>query len=201
MARKITPEIYVSTDVEADGPIPGPHSLLSFASAAYTADKKIVGTFSRNLKLLPRAKGHPKQMKFWRENPEQWAACRKDPADIAQAMKEYSDWLKQLPGTPVFVGFPAAYDFMWVQWYLHKFTGDSPFGHAALDIKTFLMPLMQRQYRAIGLKGLPREWFDNLPHTHVALDDAIEQGALFCNALAFAQKLGIAKQLRTLASE
>jgi hypothetical protein len=25
-------EIYVSTDVEADGPIPGPHSMLSFAS-------------------------------------------------------------------------------------------------------------------------------------------------------------------------
>ena len=31
-------EIYVSTDVEADGPIPGPHSMLSFASAAYTED-------------------------------------------------------------------------------------------------------------------------------------------------------------------
>lgn len=30
-------EIYVSTDIEADGPIPGPHSMLSFASAAYLA--------------------------------------------------------------------------------------------------------------------------------------------------------------------
>jgi hypothetical protein len=29
-------EIYVSTDVEADGPIPGPNSMLSFGSAAYT---------------------------------------------------------------------------------------------------------------------------------------------------------------------
>ena len=26
-------------------------------------------------------------------------------------------------------------------------------------------------------------WFDDLPHTHVVLDDAIEQGALFCNML------------------
>ena len=32
------PEIYVSTDVEADGPVPGPHSMLSFASAAYLPD-------------------------------------------------------------------------------------------------------------------------------------------------------------------
>lgn len=27
------PEIYVSTDVEADGPIPGLHSMLSFAAS------------------------------------------------------------------------------------------------------------------------------------------------------------------------
>jgi hypothetical protein len=39
-------EIYVSTDVEADGPIPGPNSMLSFGSAAYTANKKLLGTFS-----------------------------------------------------------------------------------------------------------------------------------------------------------
>src|SRR5258705_7816888 len=42
-------EIYVSTDVEADGPIPGPNSMLSFASAAYTDQKKLLGTFSANL--------------------------------------------------------------------------------------------------------------------------------------------------------
>jgi hypothetical protein len=30
---------------------------------------------------------------------------------------------------------------------------------------------------------MPKHWFDQLPHTHIALDDAIEQGALFCNML------------------
>jgi hypothetical protein len=39
-------EVYVSTDIETDGPIPGPHSLLSFASAAYLADKTLVDTFT-----------------------------------------------------------------------------------------------------------------------------------------------------------
>ena len=39
-------EIYVSTDVETDGPIPGPHSMLSFGSAAYRADKTLVSTFT-----------------------------------------------------------------------------------------------------------------------------------------------------------
>jgi len=42
-------EVYVSTDVEADGPIPGPHSMLSFASAAFLPDKTLVSTFSANL--------------------------------------------------------------------------------------------------------------------------------------------------------
>jgi hypothetical protein len=31
-------EVYVSTDIETDGPIPGPNSMLSFASAAYLPD-------------------------------------------------------------------------------------------------------------------------------------------------------------------
>jgi hypothetical protein len=31
---------------------------------------------------------------------------------------------------------------------------------------------------------MPEHWFDDLPHTHKALEDAIEQGALFCNMLA-----------------
>jgi hypothetical protein len=30
---------------------------------------------------------------------------------------------------------------------------------------------------------MPSEWFDPVSHTHVALDDAIEQGQLFCNML------------------
>ena len=32
-------ELYVSTDVEADGPIPGANSMLSFGSAVYTKNK------------------------------------------------------------------------------------------------------------------------------------------------------------------
>jgi hypothetical protein len=45
-------EIYVSTDIETDGPVPGLNSMLSFASAAYLADKTLVRTFSANLETL-----------------------------------------------------------------------------------------------------------------------------------------------------
>ena len=32
-------------------------------------------------------------------------------------------------------------------------------------------------------RTMPKHWFDDLPHTHVAIDDAIEQGAMFINMM------------------
>ena len=84
----------------------------------------------------------------------------------------------------MFVAYPAAYDFMFVYWYLIRFAGESPFSHSALDIKSYAMAVLGTEYREAVKRNMPATWFDDLPHTHVALDDAIEQGALFCNMLA-----------------
>lgn len=177
-------EIYVSTDVETDGPIPGPHSMLSFASAAYLADKTLLGTFATNLETLPGAAGHPKTMDWWATQPAAWDACRRDTQPPEAALPAYLAWLRALPGRPVFVAYPAAFDFMFVAWYLVRFTDENPFSHAALDIKSYAMALLKTEYRATVKRTMPRRWFDPQRHTHVALDDAIEQGALFCNMLA-----------------
>ena len=181
---KPSAEIYVSTDVEVDGPIPGPHSMLSFASAAYRADKTLLGSFSANLELLPGASGHPDTMDWWAKRPEAWQAARTNPRAPRSAMSDYVAWLEALPGAPVFVGYPAAFDFMFVYWYLMHFVGRSPFSFSALDLKTMAMVLLRRDYRRSTKSAMPKRWFDELPHTHVALDDALEQGALFCNMLA-----------------
>src|SRR5271165_6340474 len=108
------PEIYVSTDVETDGPIPGPHSMLSFASAAYRADKTLLGTFAANLHLLPGASGHPDTMAWWAKNQAAFDAARSDLEAPESAMRRYVDWLKTLPGKPVFVAYPAGFDFLFV---------------------------------------------------------------------------------------
>ena len=65
-----------------------------------------------------------------------------------------------------------------------RIAGRSPFSFAALDLKTMAMMMLGKPYRHCSKKDLPRRWFDDLPHRHVALDDAVEQGALFCNMLA-----------------
>ena len=101
-------------------------------------------------------------------------------------MPEYAAWLRSLPGHAVFVGYPASFDFMFVAWYLLHFTGGNPFGFAALDIKSYAMAVLGRPFCETVKKRMPPEWFDELPHTHIALDDAIEQGHLFCNLLGVA---------------
>jgi hypothetical protein len=177
-------EIYVSTDVEVNGPIPGPFSMLSFASAAFLPDKTMVGTFSANLETLPGASAHPDTMEWWGRHQDAWKLCREDCRDPAEAMAEYVSWVEKLPGKPVFVGYPAAFDFMFVYWYLMRFVGRSPFSFSALDIKSFAMAILRSDYRETAKKKMPKRWFDEAPHRHVALDDAIEQGLLFCNILA-----------------
>lgn len=176
-------EIYISTDVETDGPIPGPHSMLSFGSAAYTADKQLISTFSANLETLPGATAHPETAKWWASQPNAWAACRKDLETPSGAMTRYAAWIKSLKGSPVFVAYPAGFDFLFVYWYLIRFAGESPFSHSALDVKTFAMAVLKTDYRKSTKRNMPKHWFDKLPHSHIALDDALEQGALFCNML------------------
>jgi hypothetical protein len=176
-------EIYVSTDIETDGPIPGKHSMLSLAAAAYTADKQLISTFSSNLFTLPGAQVDPKTTAWWATQPDAWAACRKNLEAPQSALPRYVGWLKTLPGKPVFVAYPSAFDFPFVYWYLIEFAGENPFGYSVIDIKTYAMALLRQPYRACGKQAMPATWFDPAPHTHIALDDAIEQGQLFCNML------------------
>jgi DNA polymerase III alpha subunit (gram-positive type) len=186
---EILMEIYVSTDIEADGPIPGPYSMLSFASAAYMADKILVDTYYATLDTLPGATVHPDTKRWWEGHPEAWEASRQDTRPAEQVMLEYVEWLKKLPGKPVFVAHPAAYDFMFIYWYLIRFAGESPFGSVALDMKTLAMSLLGIEFFQATKGNMPNAWFDPAKHTHIALDDALEQGELFCNMLRKLEEL------------
>jgi hypothetical protein len=180
-------EIYISTDVETDGPIPGPNSMLSLGAAAFVPYQK-VGTFSVNLETLPDAKADPDTEAWWRQQPEAWKACRENPVEPHEAMRQYKTWVEQMAkehkAKPVFVGYPAGFDFLFVYWYLRRFAGDSPFSFSALDIKTYAMAVMGSEYRNSTKRNMPQRWFKGLPpHTHKAVDDAVEQGHLFMNIL------------------
>lgn len=183
-------ETYISVDIETDGPIPGPHSMLSLGAAAFVANKKaavLLGTHSVNLETLPGATMDPvTKVEFWDKQPVAWAACRKDPKDPKAAIGEFLAWVKSVSSSerpPVFVGYPAGFDFLFVYWYIRFFGFESPFSFSALDIKSYVSAVLRKPYRQSVKKNMPKHWFPATKHTHVAVDDAIEQGELFMNIL------------------
>lgn len=188
-------EIYISCDVETDGPIPGPHSMLSLGAAAFEyPSREPISTFSRNLLELPGASPDPDTAKWWATQPEAWLDARIDPVEPRAAMTDFVDWVEGLPGiergssgavkNAVFVGYPAGFDFLFTYWMIRAHGLHSPFSFSALDIKSFAMAVMGTSFRETVKRNMPKDWFPkDRPHTHVALDDAIEQGILFMNIL------------------
>lgn len=72
-------ETFIIVDVEADGPIPGPYSMLSLGAAACDSSGKLLDTFEANFKTLPGAKTHPVVMEWWSKWPQAWKRCRQNP--------------------------------------------------------------------------------------------------------------------------
>jgi hypothetical protein len=162
--------------------------MLSFGLAAFTIDKKLVGTFSRNLELLDGADVDERTSKWWAQ-PDQvaaYATSRENLVSPRGAMVDCKSWLDEIKafGRPIVVGAPSGFDFTFMYYYFQRFLGESPIGFASLDLRSYAAATMKRQYRHVGKRQYPAEWIDeNLPHTHVALDDAIEQGCILINMM------------------
>lgn len=181
-------EIYISIDVEADGPYPLDYSMLSFGAAVFTPQGKMVDTYSANLETLPGAKQHLDTMEWWKTQKDAWDACRKDTRSAELVMPEFVQWVKniQVDGhkvRPVFVGYPTGFDFTFMYVYMMKFAGESPFSFSSLDMKTMAMVLLKTEFRATTKRRFPKNWFGKSQHDHIAVHDAIEQGELFCKML------------------
>jgi hypothetical protein len=182
----VTIDIYISADVEADGPIPGRYSMLSFGLA-------VASTFDGTT-FAPRG---PDEATFYRELQPiagDWLAqavaasgldrdaLAGDGADPKAAMKEAVAWIHEVADgmQPVLVGYPAVFDWMFLHWYFVAFAGDSPFGFsAALDIKTMYQQKASVTIEDAGRADLPPALRASRPHTHNARDDAVEQAEIF----------------------
>lgn len=181
MAKNKT-ETFFSLDIEADGPIPGDYSMLSFAAVAFDEYANILGSFEVNLEPLEGAQQSKRTMiEFWAREPEAWEYCTRNPLAAKAAMPAFVGWVKSLPGDlKTAVCMPSGFDFMFMYWYMKKFAGESPFSFSCIDMKSYCMAFRKKPYRFSGKRSWPKRWFiKSLPHTHKAIDDALEQGATF----------------------
>lgn len=176
--------IFISIDIECDGPIPGVNSMLAFGAVALSPRGVELDIFRSNLARLPGATYDEDTMRWWGEQPKAiWDQIRRNPSAPEHALIEYAVWLenfKRRGGTPVHVGYPIAFDLMWLHWYLVRFYGKDPCQHSGIDIKTLAAVALDLPYLKATKKRWPKHWsHPSLAHTHDPLDDAREQGYAF----------------------
>jgi DNA polymerase III epsilon subunit-like protein len=167
-------ECLISVDVEAAGPVPAEYSLLSIGACLVDEPDR-----RHYVELQPIHPG---------EDPQATAIhglslerLREEGVPPAEAMAAFDAWVQESVGegeVPVFVGFNAAFDWMFVADYFHRFVGRNPFGHAPLDIKAYYMGLSGVPFLATSRRRLA-ERFPDLPTLeHHALQDALDQAHL-----------------------
>jgi len=103
------------------------------------------------------------------------------------AMAAFARWIDDVtpPGSrPVFVGYPVAFDWMFVAYYFHRFRGHNPFGVAGLDLSSFHAGMIVSADLTNVLGRLDPLIAAQDPLTHNALDDALAQARVFEQLLA-----------------
>ena len=168
-------DLYISVDIEASGPIPGDYSMLSFGACVVGEPAK---TFYAELKPL-NDRFVKQALEVCGLSMEKLAREGRDPKN---ALAAFRDWIKSVtPPThrPLFVGFNAPFDWMFLQWYFLHFLGEAPFGFSGLDIKAYYMGMKGCVWSETSKHAMDPRFKSDRPHTHNALDDALEQAEIF----------------------
>ena len=193
LIKKPACDVYFSADVETDGPIPGPFSMLSFAlvyagrfdgSQFQRSNADTRTSFYRELRPISdefqpealRANGLDRdRLKVQGQKPE-------------IAMDEACAWVERFTAgersfRPVLVAYPLSFDWSWLYWYFVRFArGGSPFSYSqCFDLKTAFAIKAKRPIAQSGRSELFPVLRSHKVHSHNALDDAIEQAEIFAN--------------------
>lgn len=171
-------ETWVSIDVETSGPSPSTGSLLAIGAC-------LVDDPGEGVEVLLRPDpGLPWSAAAAAVHGLDRAALERDGLEPAEAMTLLAAWLERVvpEGTaPVFVGFNAPFDWMFVADYAWRFLGHNPFGISALDIKALYLGRHLadvRRWGATTKADVRARYPIDLPSTHRALDDARAQAEM-----------------------
>jgi hypothetical protein len=150
---------YVMVDIEADGPIPGDYSMISFG--AVVVEPGLDRTFYGKLK--------PISDKFVPQSLEVCGLSREETLsfdDPRQVMEAFELWLAEnCRGRMFFVSDNNGFDWQFINWYFHHFLGNNPFGFSSTNLGSLY-------------KGMKMDTFVNFKHlrdtkhTHHPVDDA-----------------------------
>lgn len=146
-------------DIESDGPIPGDYSMISFG--AVIVDEALDKTFYGKLKpvsdnYIPEAlavSGHTREETMSFDEP-------------AEVMKAFAVWIKaNCADRPIFISDNNGFDWMFICWYFHHFTGENPFGHSSQNLGSLYKGMEKDMFKTF-------KYLRKTKHTHHPVDDA-----------------------------
>jgi hypothetical protein len=147
-------------DIESDGPIPGDYSMICFG--AVVVEPGLTRTFYGRLKpiseqFIPDALA---VSGFTREQVIDFD----DPKIV---MTQFADWLRNISTERLmFISDNNGFDWQFINWYFHHFTGTNPFGYSSTNLGSLYKGLVNDTFQTF--KHLRKT-----SHTHNPVDDAI----------------------------
>jgi len=150
---------YFMIDVESDGPIPGDYSMVCFG--AVIVEPSLSRTFYGRLRPISE-RFDPQALAVSGFSREETLAFP-EPAEV---MQEFVAWVKsESRGRSIFISDNNGFDWQFVNWYLHHFTGGNPFGFSSQNLGSLYKGMVKDTFQTFKHLRKTR-------HTHHPVDDA-----------------------------
>lgn len=146
-------------DVESDGQIPGPFSMVCFG--AVRVDERLSETFYGKTKPISD-KWVPEALAISGFSREEHLTFD-EPVDV---MTKFAEWLQKTSnGRPVLISDNNGYDAAFINYYFHMFYGKNPFGYSSRRIGDLYCGMQKDAFAS--WKHLRKT-----KHSHHPVDDA-----------------------------
>lgn len=161
---EIQNNMYISVDVETDGPYPSVndgYSMVSFG--AIVIDEKLDKTFYGKLKPISKL-WNPKALSISGFSREE-TLIFEEPQKV---MEDFEKWIirnKKNNTRPMFLADNNGFDWMFINYYFHRFLGRNPFGYSSQNINSLYKGLVKDMSKNFAYL---RKTF----HSHNPVDDA-----------------------------
>ena len=131
----------VVVDIESDGAIPHKYSMVCFGAVVVEPglSKNFYGkTKPISDEFVPEAlaiSGFSREEHLTFDDPQ-------------TVMLQFRDWIKEnVNGSAIFISDNLAFDWQWINYYFHYFTGSNPFGFSGRRIGDFIFGTRKRFFR------------------------------------------------------
>lgn len=165
---------FYVVDVESDGPAPGLFSMVSFG--AIKVDRELTTTFKGLVKPIS-SNWNEDALKISQISRQQHLAYP-DPLEV---MLDFKQWIEKTSvGKPVFISDNLAFDWQFINYYLHAYTQSNPFGFSGRRIGDIYSGLKKNLRAASEWKKMRKTI-----HDHDPVNDAKGNAEAFLQILDF----------------